>query len=97
MRVVPIYVAFAALAPIVGWLVARLFGQSAAGGRAIAFSAGTRNSLVVLPLALAVPGAVPILPAVIVTQTLVELLSELLYVRLIARLGSSGDGVAEHE
>jgi ACR3 family arsenite transporter len=42
---------------------------------------------VVLPLALAVPGAVPVLPAIIVTQTLVELLSELVYVRLIATLG----------
>ncbi|HMW80719.1 MAG TPA: arsenic resistance protein, partial [Accumulibacter sp.] len=51
------------------------------------FSAGTRNSLVVLPLALAVPGAIPVLPAIVVTQTLIELLSELAYVRFIARLG----------
>ncbi len=41
----------------------------AATGRAVAFSAGTRNSLVVLPLALAVPGSVPILPAIIVTDS----------------------------
>src|SRR5256885_9866152 len=51
-------------------LVARAFRLPAASGRAVAFSAGTRNSLVVLPLALAVPGAIPVLPAVIVTQTL---------------------------
>jgi ACR3 family arsenite efflux pump ArsB len=86
-RVVPIYVAFAVISPALGWLVARWFRLEAAAGRAIAFSTGTRNSLVVLPLALAVPGALPVLPAVIVTQTLVELLSELVYIRLIARLG----------
>lgn len=86
LRVVPIYGAFAVLAPVLGWLVARIFKLEAPAGRALAFSTSTRNSLVVLPLALAVPGAVPILPAVIVTQTLVELLSELAYVRLIQRL-----------
>lgn len=87
LRVVPVYIAFAVLAPVLGWMVARLFKLEATAGRAVAFSASTRNSLVVLPLALAVPGAIPILPAVIVTQTLVELLSELLYVRLIPSLG----------
>ncbi|MGE0805797.1 MAG: arsenic resistance protein [Burkholderiaceae bacterium] len=89
LRVVPIYVAFAVAAPLLGWWVARAFGtQTSAAGRSVAFSAATRNSLVVLPLALAVPGAMPVLPAVIVTQTLVELLSELVYVRAIARLGA---------
>lgn len=92
-RVIPVYVMFAVIAPLAGWFVARLFGLEARAGRAVAFSAGTRNSLVVLPLALAVPGAVPLLPAIIVAQTLVELLSELVYVRLIARLGQ-GDAVA---
>jgi len=87
LRVLPIYMAFAVVAPVLGWLVARWFRLEAAAGRSIAFSTGTRNSLVVLPLALAVPGAVPVLPAIIVTQTLVELLSELVYVRLIATLG----------
>jgi ACR3 family arsenite transporter len=52
----------------------------------VSFSAATRNSLVVLPLAFAVPGGVPMLPAVIVTQTIIELVSELLYVRWIPRL-----------
>jgi ACR3 family arsenite efflux pump ArsB len=85
--VAPIYIAFAIIAPALGWLVARWFRLPAAAGRSVAFSTGTRNSLVVLPLALAVPGALPVLPAVIVTQTLVELLSELVYVRTIARWG----------
>ncbi|MGP1683784.1 MAG: arsenic resistance protein [Giesbergeria sp.] len=86
LRVVPLYAAFAVLAPLLGWMVARIFKLEAAAGRAVAFSTSTRNSLVVLPLALSVPGAIPILPAVIVTQTLVELLSELAYVRLIQKL-----------
>ena len=87
IQAVPIYVAFAALAPFVGLAVGRLFRLPAAGSRAVAFSAATRNSLVVLPLGLAVPGAVPVLPAIIVTQTLVELLSELVYVRFMPKVG----------
>lgn len=88
LGVLPVYIAFALLAPCAGWLVARRFRLDAAPGRAVAFSGATRNSLVVLPLALSVPGALPVLPVVIVTQTLVELLAQLVYVRLIARLGA---------
>lgn len=87
LSVLPLYIAFAVIAPVAGWLVARAARLDAPGSRAVAFSAGTRNSLVVLPLALAVPGAMPVLPAIIVTQTLVELLFELLYVRTIAQMG----------
>lgn len=86
LQAVPIYVAFAVLAPLAGWMVARMFRLEPAAGRAVAFSAATRNSLVVLPLALAVPGH-PVLPAIIITQTLVELLSELFYIRLMPQLG----------
>jgi ACR3 family arsenite transporter len=87
LAALPVYLAFAALAPMLGWGVARVCGLAAPQGRAVAFSSATRNSLVVLPLALAVPGAVPLLPAVIVLQTLVELLCELAYVRWLARWG----------
>ena len=87
LTVLPLYVAFAALAPAAGWMSSRLFGLASEEGRAVAFSTATRNSLVVLPLALAVPGAAPVLPAVIVMQTLVELLSELVYVRVMPLLG----------
>jgi ACR3 family arsenite efflux pump ArsB len=89
LRVVPIYIAFAIIAPLIGWNVGRLFSLDAKAGRAVAFSASTRNSLVILPLAFAVPGAMPVLPAIIVTQTLVELLSELIYVHFIGKLGVS--------
>src|SRR5690606_7213657 len=78
--VIPVYVAFAIAAPLLGWLVGRVFRLEAGAGRALAFSTGTRNSLVILPLALSVPGSLPVLPAVIVTQTLIDLLSELAFV-----------------
>lgn len=86
LTVAPIYLAFAVLAPIAGWLVARAFALPSEQSRSIAFSTATRNSLVILPLALSVPGAIPIVPAVIVTQTLIELLSELAYIRILPRL-----------
>lgn len=88
LAALPFYVAFACLAPIVGWLLGAALGLQPPASRAVAFSAGTRNSLVVLPLALAAPAALPVLPAIIVTQTLVELLAELVYVRWIPRFGA---------
>lgn len=77
------------VAPLLGWAISRVTRLNAEEGRALAFSAATRNSLVVLPLALAVPGAVPIfLPAIIVAQTLVELIAELIFIRLTPGLGA---------
>lgn len=72
-----------------GWSVARIWRLDIPAGRALAFRAGTRNSLVILPLALAVPGAIPLLPAIIVTQTMVELLASVMYMQLIPKLGAS--------
>jgi ACR3 family arsenite transporter len=89
LGIVPVYVAFAFLAPVLGWWVARAFRLGPEATRSVAFSSATRNSLVVLPLAFAVPGAVPVLPAVIVTQTLIELISELVYIRVMPLFGAS--------
>lgn len=86
VSVVPIYGAFAVLAPALGLGVGRLCGLPKEQRRSVAFSSATRNSLVVLPLGLAVPGALPVLPAVIVAQTLVELLAELVYVKTLSRV-----------
>ena len=86
--VIPYYVIFAIIAPLLGWRIAKLFHLPSCAGRSIAFSAGTRNALVILPLALAIPNAIPLLPAVIVTQTLIELVSELFYIHFIAKLGN---------
>lgn len=83
---IPVYVAFMILAPCLAKLVARRLGLTAEAGRALAFSTGTRNSLVVLPLALALPEQWAVVPAIIVTQTLVELIGELLYIRVVPSL-----------
>ena len=47
---------------------------------------GTRNSLVVLPLVLALPDDYQLAPLVVVTQTLVELLVMVALVRLVPRM-----------
>ena len=84
LPVIPIYVAFVVLAPLMGILAAWLFALPATTARAVTFSASTRNSLVVLPLALALPEDVRGLAATaVILQTLVELVAELVYVRLI--------------
>lgn len=89
LSALPLYIAFAVIAPVIGWRSARAFGLQPKAARAVSFSSATRNSLVILPLALAVPGAIPVLPAVIVTQTLVELVAELIYIRVLPRLGQA--------
>lgn len=72
------------LAPLTGALAARLFALPSAPARAVTFSASTRNSLVVLPLALALPEEMRGLAATaVILQTLVELVGELIYVRLV--------------
>ena len=85
--VLPVYVGFLVLAPLMGMLASRVFALPAATARAVTFSASTRNSLVVLPLALALPEEVRGLAATaVILQTLVELIGELLYIRLIPAL-----------
>ncbi|MZG43123.1 arsenic resistance protein [Dickeya dianthicola] len=89
-QALPVYLLFAVLAPALGWLMARLWSLPAPSGRALVFSGATRNALVILPLALAIPDALPVIPAVVVTQTLVELLAELVYIRWVPRLRFAG-------
>ncbi|MFR9802626.1 arsenic resistance protein [Pseudonocardia sp. RS010] len=84
--VVPFYAVFLVIMAFLGLLVARLFRLSAPDGRAIVFTGATRNSLVVLPLALALPDALAIAPVVIVTQTLTEIIGMVVYVRVVPRL-----------
>ncbi len=84
IKVVPIYVAFMIIVPIVSRFIAKWFKLDTGAGRALIFSGSTRNSLVVLPLALALPDEVSTLvAAVIVTQTIVELAGELIYIRVV--------------
>jgi arsenite transporter len=85
-RVLPVYIAFPVILAFVGRLVARAARLDVPAGRALTFSGATRNSLVVLPLALALPPQYAIAAVVVVTQTLVELVTMVVYVRLIPRL-----------
>ncbi|MDY7530379.1 arsenic resistance protein [Pseudomonas sp. Bout1] len=85
--VIPVYIGFLLLAPLMGALASRLFTLPSTTARAVTFSASTRNSLVVLPLALALPEDLRgLAAAAVITQTLVELVGELLYIRLIPLL-----------
>lgn len=84
--VIPLYVVFLVVAPLLGILVARLFRQSTAAARATVFSGATRNSLVVLPLALALPAPLGLASTVVVAQTLVEVVGMIVLVLVVPRL-----------
>ncbi|WP_270263780.1 arsenic resistance protein [Kocuria marina] len=86
LPLVPVYVSFAALMTALGWAAGRLAGLRVRERRAVLFSGVTRNSLVVLPLALAVPDGTGLAPLAVLTQTLVELLVMLALVGLVPRL-----------
>ncbi|APX04238.1 arsenic resistance protein [Arthrobacter sp. QXT-31] len=81
--VVPIYAAFLVVMVPLGVLAAKGARLDPASTRAVVFSGATRNSLVVLPLALALPGPLALAALVVVTQTLVELIGMVLYVRFL--------------
>ncbi|GAA1483259.1 arsenic resistance protein [Brachybacterium fresconis] len=89
---VPVYVLFAAVMVPVGMLASRVAGLDVPGRRAVIFSGVTRNSLVVLPLVLALPATFEIAPLVVVTQTLVELVAMIIFIRLIPRVLSVRPG-----
>ncbi|MFK3819209.1 arsenic resistance protein [Pseudomonas sp. NPDC089407] len=87
LPVIPVYIGFMLLAPAIGFVSARLLRLPATEARSVTFSAATRNSLVVLPLALALPEDMRSLAAAaVITQTLLELVAELIYVRAVPRL-----------
>ncbi|MEH7123709.1 bile acid:sodium symporter [Bacillus sp. JJ1773] len=87
IKVIPIYIAFMIIMPIISRFIAKWFKLDIGSGRALIFSGATRNSLVVLPLALALPDNLSTLvAAIIVTQTIVELAGELIYIRLVPNI-----------
>lgn len=82
--VLPVYLIFSIVAPFIGLLSSKLFRLNKFTSIAVAFSTSTRNSLVVLPLALALPEPNNNLVAtVIVTQTVIELVAELVFIKTI--------------
>lgn len=86
LAVVPLYAAFLLVMVPLGMLAARWARLDVAATRAVVFSGATRNSLVVLPLALALPEPLALAALVVVTQTLVELIGMVLFVRFLPRI-----------
>ncbi len=84
--VVEIFIAFLIAALLLGLILARIFRLPSASARALIYSLGTRNSFVVLPLALALPAAWAPAIVVIVLQSLVELFGMVAYLWLVPRL-----------
>lgn len=82
---IPLYFSYMIVAGMLAWLAGRAFKLRVKQARTVCFSAATRNSLVVLPLALSLADETKasIAAAVIVTQTMIELLGELVYIRAI--------------
>lgn len=74
-----IFVAFLVIAGLLARGLAMVFRLPTDQGRVLAFSLGTRNSFVVLPLALALPSSFELAVVVIVFQSLVELFGMAVY------------------
>lgn len=87
IRVVPIYIAFMVIMFPINVLIGKLFKLASKAKRTLIFSAGTRNSLAVLPFALALPEDMALIAtSIIVTQTIIELIGELVYVKLTPKI-----------
>ena len=86
VAVVPVYVAFLIIMAGAGAMVAALFALDTPGRRSVVFSGATRNSLVVMPLALALPAGYEVAAVVVVTQTLVEVIGMVIFVRVVPKL-----------
>lgn len=78
-----VFVAFLIAAALLARVVARVLRLPTGQGRVLAFSLGTRNSFVVLPLALALPATFEIAVVAIVFQSLVELFAMALWIRWV--------------
>ncbi|GAA3313833.1 hypothetical protein GCM10020331_004870 [Ectobacillus funiculus] len=75
------------IVPIISKYISQLFKLDVGSGRTLIFLVVfTRNSLVVLPLGLTLPDISTLVAAVIVTQTIVELISELIYIRVVPNI-----------
>lgn len=81
-----IFVAFLVAALLLGLALARLFALPDRSARVLIFALGTRNSFVVLPLALALSAEWKTAIVVIVFQSLVELFGVIGYLWLVPRI-----------
>jgi len=78
-----LFPAYLLAAALVGKALRRVFRLPVETGRTVIFSLGTRNSFVVLPLALSMPEAWAVAVVVIVVQSLLELFGMMLYLRWV--------------
>jgi len=85
-NVLGVFIGFLAVAGVIGVATARLFALPTAAARTLIFSLGTRNSFVVLPLALALTAQWQTAVVVIVFQSLVELFGMVVYLWVVPRL-----------
>ncbi|WP_026340420.1 bile acid:sodium symporter [Thioalkalivibrio thiocyanoxidans] len=92
LGVIPVYALYLLGAAALAWGLARAFALPGEQGRTLAFSLGTRNSFVVLPVALALPEVLHAAVMVIVLQSLVELFGMLVYLRWMPRLFPPAQG-----
>ncbi|MFN4354118.1 arsenic resistance protein [Parvibaculum sp.] len=93
-EVTGVFLAFLVVAALIGLLLKWMFSLPAASGSALIFSLGTRNSFVVLPLALALAPQWQTATVVIVFQSLVELFGMVAYLWLVPRFPSPGPSEA---
>lgn len=85
-RVAAVFAIYLVAAAPIGVAIARAARLQAGPARTLVFSLGTRNSFVVLPFALALPGSWDIAVVVIVLQSLVELWGMVAYLWVVPRL-----------
>lgn len=86
-QVTLLYFAYLLFALLLGWMMKRFFNLKKVEARTLTFSLGNRNSFVVLPFALSIPGMSGKLVAlVVVTQTLVELIGQMFYIKIAPKI-----------
>nr|WP_275901844.1 bile acid:sodium symporter [Brevibacterium zhoupengii] len=88
------FLVFALVMTVLGWLMARTLSLPVGTGRALVFTAVTRNSLVMLPIVRAITSD-GLGPAAVVAQTIVELVFMLILVRVVPRV-LPGTAVSEN-
>ncbi|MBT2771429.1 arsenic resistance protein [Halomonas sp. ISL-60] len=83
VQVVFIFIGFLVFAALLGKGLGKLFKLPTTSARTLAFSFGTRNSFVMLPIALTLPSAWQAAVVVIVFQSLVELFGMVAFLRWV--------------
>ena len=83
--VLPLFALYLLLAVLLAWALGTAWRLPVAQGRTLAFSLATRNSFLVLPLALSLPAGWELVAVVVVAQSLVELLGMAVLVGVVQR------------